>query len=394
MIRNKKMKKNEKTKDTKTLTITPSSTIGLDKLVFSCISTVDDNFNYIVAHAPEYCYHDFKFDKTKLIRTQDLTNRFRHSFKVYYDTSLMGVIDFSMYGKGIYDGIVRFSLDNESLYNGTLKYIPTILNCLNLKINNFTKIDIALDSYVINIEQVLRRALKDKGNNIKLFNHIVKDRNKVLKEITYFNSGSLNNTYKLRTILIRDKKKRKELICYDKKEEINEVSKKDYILKYHQKQNPQYKKIYRAEIRFSYEEIRRYSKKIKRTITFDDLLDPQFLTDMFFEYFNRIITIYKGQGRKKTKIQLIDKPDILLHPQGILQPTPTVSNSTSSISKNGYFDLDKFMNEYFNNLHKNQTLRNNIKNKVNIYLILLQKPNLTKNKTKSTYFVNINKVTN
>ena len=362
------MKKNEKAKKAKPVTILPTSTIVLDKLIFTCVSTVEDNFNYVVSHAPEYCYYDFQFGRTKLVRTQDPSQRYRHSFRVFHDKYFMGSIDFSLYNGGIYDGMLRFTVDNEVFYNDTLKYIPIVLDSLNLKINNFKRIDIALDSYVTNVEKVLRRSLNDKGNTIKLFKDIVNDRNKVIKEIVYFNSGSLNNHYKLRTIQIKDKEKRKELVCYDKTEEVNEVSKKYYILNYHQKQNSKCKKIYRAEIRFGYEEIRRYSKKIKKVIEFENLLNPHFLCDMFFEYFNRIITVYKGQGRKKTKIQLIDRPEVFMQSQGILQPTPAVSIPTSSIHNNGYFDCEKFINEYSNKLYNNKLFINNIRCNSNSYM--------------------------
>lgn len=363
----KNEKKVNRTTKTKKVEQLPTSTILIDKLIFSCISEVEDNFDYTVTHDPEYWHEDFTFGQTKLIRTQDPSNRYRHSYKVYYGKYLMGVLDFSLYNSGIYTNMLRFTVHNEVFYKYRLKYIPIVLDNLNLKINNFKQIDIAIDSYKHNVEQAIRRNLKDKNNIVRLFKPIIKDRDMTLKQITYYNSGSLNNPYQLRSILIKSKDGRKELACYDKKEEIDKVSKKDYILKFHQEQNPKCKKVYRAEIRFQYEELRRYIKKIKRPIVFDDLLDPQFLNNMFFEYLDRIITIYKGTGKKKTKIQLVDKPPIL-QSQGILQPTLSVSESIPSIHKNGYFNFDKFINEYSNNLYNNQVFINSIRNNMNNYI--------------------------
>lgn len=363
----KKIKENGKIKNAKKVTKLPTSTILLDKLIFSCTSVVEDNFDYMVVHDPEYWYKDFEFGQTKLVRTQDPSNRYRHSYEVYYNKWLMGTIDFALYNSGIYTNMLRFTVYNEVFYEYRLKYISTVLDDLNLKINNFKQIDIAIDSYEHNAEQTIRRNLKDKNNIVRLFKPIIKDRDMTLKQITYYNSGSLNNPYQLRSILIKGKDGRKELACYDKKVEIEKLSKKNYILKFHQEQNPKCKRVYRAEIRFQYEELRRYIKKIKRPITFDDLLDPQFLSNMFFEYLDRIITIYKGTGKKKTKIQLVDQPKIQSS-EGILQPTLSVSNSTPSIRKNGYFNFDKFINEYSNNLYNNQLFINSIRNNMNNYI--------------------------
>ncbi|WP_108822275.1 hypothetical protein [Dysgonomonas sp. Marseille-P4361] len=298
----------------------PSSVIVLDKLIISCTSIVEDNFDYAVTHSLEYLHSDFQFGETKLVRTTDPSNRYKYSYKVYHKDTLMGIIDFALYYGNIYTNMLRFSVDNQVFYNDTLKNIPTILEDLNLKINNFKQIDIAVDCYKFNPEQVIRRNLKAKDNTVKLFGNIIKNRDEVLKEITYYNSGSLNNPYELRSILIKGKDKRKEVACYDKAEEIEEISKKEYISEFHLRQNPKSKKIFRIEVRNSYEEIRRYGKKIKRQIAIEDILNNEFLFEMFSDYLDRIITIYKGQGRKKVKIQLVEKPQNL-QSKGILQPT-------------------------------------------------------------------------
>lgn len=362
-----KNKQNGKIKKTKKVENLPTSTILIDKLIFSCTSVVEDNFDYMVIHDLEYWHTDFEFGQTKLVRTQDPSNRYRHSYKVYYRKWLIGVLDFCLYNNGIYTNMLRFTVYNEVFYKYRLKYIPIVLDDLNLKINNFKQIDIAIDSYKFNSEQVVRRNLSDKGNTVKLIGDIVYDRNKTINVLYYYHKGSLNNPYRIRTILIKKKKNTSEVMFYDKTEEINEVSKKYYILEYHQEQNPKINKIYRAEIRFGSEELRRYTEKIKRTITFEDLLDPQFLNDMFLKTLDGIVTIYRGTVKKKVKIQLVDQPKIV-QSQGILQPTLSVSNSTPSISKNGYFNIDKFINEYSNKLYNNQLFINSIRNNMNSYI--------------------------
>lgn len=384
------MKKNEnKVKKTKKVA-KPTAIILLDKLIFSCTSIVEDNFNHEVMRNPDYWNTGtpIPFGKTMLERTIDPSNRYRHSYAVYYNEWLMGKIDFGLYNYGIDPkGLLRFSVYNEVFSKDRLKYIPAILDDLNLSINNFKQIDIAIGSCKINSEEVIRRCIKNLNYTLKLFGRKVYDNNKTLKEITYYHSGSRINQFKLRSIYLKKgTKKRKpkngekvkrskkneiaELICYDKSEEIKEISGKEYISNFFLEQNSKFKRIYWSELRFQYEEIRRYSEKIKRVITFDDLLDPQFLSDMFFEYLDRMITVYEGTGRKKRdtpKIQLVDRPEIV-QPQRILQYTLPIHNSTPSIHKNGYFNFNKFINEYSNKLYNNQLFISSIRNDMNSYI--------------------------
>lgn len=334
-----------------------TSTIVLDKLVFTCTSIVEDNFDYIIAHDPNYILvHEFNFNNTKLERTHDPSKRYEHTFNVFYNEDKLGIIDFKLVGR-LHSDLIRFTVSNEVFYNDKLKYIPYILKDLNLQLHNFTRIDIAIDCYNFNPEKALRKHLRDKTNTIKLLGRIIKDRNQILKEITYYNHGSLNNPFKIRTILIQNKKKTFEVECYDKDEEIKE-SEKDYIFEFHQKHNPQLKKLYRSEIRLKYEEIRRFIKKHKRPITLEDLFNQQFLYDVFIEYLNRSITIYQNQGNKKVKIPLTPSP-VIQSSEGILQPTLPDTTSLCRQSNN-----NKIENNIIKEIkHKHEIFINNNINK-------------------------------
>lgn len=328
----------------------PQAAILLDKLVFTCTSSVEDNFDYVVTHEPEYLHYDFQFGNTKLTKTQDPSSRYRHSYSVHYCECLMGTIDFSLYNNGIYTNMLRFTVENEIFYNN-LKYLQIVLSNLNLEINNFTKIDIAIDSYDFNPEQFLRSNLKNKENTIKLFGKIIKDRNKVLNEITYYNHGSLSNPFKIRTILIKNKKRTFELECYDKTEEIK-ISGKDYILAFHKNINPRLKKVYRQEVRLHYDEIRRYIKKHKKPILLEDLMNPNFLLKIYEEYLHRIMTIYKSYSKKKEQVSLLPN-DISKSWEGILQPTlPEVGYEVEINMDNeiDYSNINKDSNVKYNKI--------------------------------------------
>lgn len=296
----------------------PQATILLDKLIFSCTSLVEDNFDYVVTHEPEYLHYDFQFGATTLTRTQDPSKRYQHSFIVYYKSVQMGIVDFKMYGR-LYSDRIRFTVYNEVFYNDNFKYLQIVLDDLNLTIHNFTKIDITMDFYKFNPEQSIRSNLRNKENTIKLFNKNVRDRNKILHTITYYNHGSLNNPFKIRTVLIKNKKKTFELECYDKIEEVK-ISDKNYILEFHKRINPKLLKIYRAEIRLTYEEIARFIKRQKSLIQLEDLMNPNFLLNIYNEYLDRIVTIYTNSTKKREKLQIIPT-SIITSLEGILQPT-------------------------------------------------------------------------
>lgn len=143
------MKKNDKKKQKTKKVTKPTAIILLDKLIFSCISTVEDNFNHAVMRDPEYWHTELPFGKTKLERTVDPSNRYRHSYAVHYGKWLMGRIDFGLYNYGIDPKkLLRFTVYNEVFSKDRLKYIPAILDDLNLNINNFTQIDIVFNKCV------------------------------------------------------------------------------------------------------------------------------------------------------------------------------------------------------------------------------------------------------
>ena len=281
------------------------ATIGLDKLVFSCTSTVNDNFDEATKYNPiSTLAPQLTFGNTTLTHATDLSHRYKYSYTVNFNNNKMGRVDFDQFGYSWQDRI-RFSVDNTVFYNNTQSYLSKVLEDLNLKIENYTNIDIAIDSYNFNSEQVLRRNLKNKDNKVRIFHEIIKDRTKTIDNITYFNKGSLNNPFKVRSVSIKDKKEIKEYFVYDKLEEI-EFSEKKYILEYHKIKNQNLKNIYRGEIRCKYDAIKYYENEIiKKLITLDDLLDKDFLYSMFCYHLKTIISI---KDCNKKEIQLFPCP--------------------------------------------------------------------------------------
>ena len=301
------------------------ATIQLDKLSLCCTSTKEDNFNHAIMFYPDEIY---SFGKTFLTETIDNRNRYKYCYNVYHAGYYMGKVKFSLYGQSHHNDKIWFQLDNKVFYNDTFQFLPTIFENLNLQLHNVTRMEIAVDSYFVFFGSYIRKCLRKKDNKVKLFGRYI-DRKALEQRIRYWNYGSLDNPFKVRTLYIKNKRKVNnsknkkqgcdgknndnkdskttiEMIGYDKLEEIENCSPhKTYILDYHKEHNPKYKHIYREEIRLESEELRRLEKKRRKPITLTDLLSKEFLYDIFSEYIDRIIVIRDSEGKK---IDLFPKP--------------------------------------------------------------------------------------
>lgn len=183
--------------------------------------------------------------------------------------------------------LIRFTVYNEVFYNDTLKYLPIVLNDLNLKINNISHLEIAIDFHDSNARRKLRTEILRKTNMAKLHGRIVKDRDQEeLEGAIELNKLTLNKS-RPGTLYINAKKNNKTnkygLRAYDKTKEI-EVSGKEYIQEYHKMYNSKVKKVHRLEIYYHYDELRRYINGKKNNmqveVFFTKLFDTAFLYDL------------------------------------------------------------------------------------------------------------------
>jgi len=342
------------------------ATIQLDKLVMCCQSSVDDNFNDVIRLYPDEAFKtSHTFGATVLTQTIDLSRRYKFSYNVSHAGNLIGKINFCLFGQPHHDDKIWFSVNNQVFYNNTLYFLPLVFSNLNLILHNITRIEIALDCYDFNCEQVLRRSLRNKDNMVKLMGRYI-DRKAPEKRIRFWNYGSLDNPFKVRTTYIKNKRqihysKKKneeeeennpsnqkkdpkstiELAAYNKSDEINDFSPhKKYILDYHKFYNSKYKNIYREEVRIESEELSRYEKKHKKPIELSDLLNKQFLFDVFKEYMGRIIVI---RDSKKQIVELYPTPFLgscegklpLPLPEVKKEPQP-IENKEIIINKNDF----------------------------------------------------------
>ena len=184
-----------------------TATIQLDKLTLCCTSTIKNNFNDAIKFDTEEAYKfSYSAGNTTLTKTFDYNRRYKYCYSVTHKNNHIGNIKFGLYGQSHLNDKVWFSIHNSVFYNNTLHFLPTIFEHLNLRLHNVTRAEIALDSYVFNFDSHLRKNLRNKENKVKLFGRYI-DRKALEKRIRYWNYGSLDNPFKVRTIYIKNKKK-------------------------------------------------------------------------------------------------------------------------------------------------------------------------------------------
>lgn len=168
-----------------------------------------------------------------------------------------------------------------------LSYIE---QALHLSYYRISKLDICLDTNV-NVINRFYRLLKDESQTLIINNKVINDRYAIITKLIHYSTGSLKNVRRNKSFIIKGNEI--ELVAYNKLNEIENISKKEYI-----KENLQMdKKIYRLEVRFSnFKQIKKALKMCSVDIEelyyfpFADLLEQIFVSTL-----NRIIRFTNNQ---------------------------------------------------------------------------------------------------
>ena len=274
-------------------------TIQIDKFIFSCRSTVYDNFVDVVLYSKsdiEKSY--FQMNNTYIVRFSNIS-AYKYSYKVYYSNYLIGTLELGYKGK--LSKHIKFSVENLVFYNGAFPYLPSVLSDLFLEITNISHLDIAIDNYIQNSIKRMYSCITNEKYKLLLNKKYVKDMDKIINEIVYWHKGSRRNPNQIKSICAKSKKKDKEFTIYDKRKEIETESHKEYVLDYHKLYNPDFENLFRDEVRLSEDVLRRWQKK-NGAITLQMLLDRRFLFKLFQEFENRILIAKNDTYRQMTKI--------------------------------------------------------------------------------------------
>ena len=227
-------------------------------------------------------------------------DRFRFCFDVVRRKEKVAQLRFGFYTEDADDceKYVFLKIMNPVLYDQTLlRQVLTVPDFFGMTINNFTALDVAVDTQV-NVPSLIKKMMRDKSITTIINGKAIKDRKAIMPEIFYEYSTSLD---RLRnpTITIKQKKaianKNEGLTvqAYDKRAEILNHSGKQYVLDYHN--NP--KRLYRLEVRLRYRELSDYLRLIKSPAMTEQLFSQQFLINIFIYHLASVIRFTKGRRK-------------------------------------------------------------------------------------------------
>ena len=226
-------------------------------------------------------------------------DRFRYCFDVVRRKEKVAQLRFGFY-TDTNDSVnyVFLKVMNPVLYDqAMLKLVLSVPDFFGLTINNYTALDVAVDTQV-NVPSLIKKMMRDKSIKTILNGKAIKDRKAILPELFFEYSSSLD---RLRnpTITIKQKKaiaNKNEGItvqAYDKHAEILNHSGKQYVLDYHN--NP--KRLYRLELRLRYRELSDYLRLIESPAMTEQLFSQQFLINIFIYHLASVIRFTKGRRK-------------------------------------------------------------------------------------------------
>lgn len=192
-------------------------------------------------------------------------------------------------------------VENDVLYrtDKPLYLLYWIQDDLGLEFNNFTSIDIALDSNICWFKRI-KSAIKNENLVPVVLNKSYTDMREKIKPIGYWHVGD-RIKYRENTMYISNIEKDMVFTTYDKGEEIKE-SGKDYIRNWYGSNG----NIYRAEIRLKNKSINDYCEKNKLSQyeLYMRLEDENILFDIYLFFCNRVIRFIDNSRTPISFLQL------------------------------------------------------------------------------------------
>lgn len=211
------------------------------------IDKIDNLNNYPTEDLIEYLNREiipYKFGKTELKQAdlKEIKTHFKNNYWVFVGNKKIGKLQWETYGNSRNFGFLELS--NEALYNGDWKLYKQVIKDLKLTLSHISKLDIAHDS-VINPTKRYLNIIRDNSNEIIINGTMVKDRNEFLLSPYFIVYGTRNNPFKYPQINFSTKDKSTSVKCYNKTEEIDRHSHKNYIKEKFFSENTD---IYRCEV--------------------------------------------------------------------------------------------------------------------------------------------------
>ena len=267
--------------------------IQIDELKI-CYTTTADNLNDLMSIEIGSFIDLFGY---RFYRS--VSDRFRLFFEVWDDDEQVAQLKHGLYTNlSDQKQYIYFKISNHVLYQPErLKRTLELPNKLGFVFNNYTAIDLAIDS-TTNFTSLIKRMIRDKAITTILNGKAVKDRKQVLRGVIFQYSTSLNRL-KYAAITIKQKKaiSNKQhgitIQAYDKKAEVEQNTDKRYILDFY----GQPKRLYRLEVRLHYQELKDYFDKSNIVPVIVTMSNQELLHDMFFYHLATVLRFTKK--RKK-----------------------------------------------------------------------------------------------
>jgi hypothetical protein len=239
------------------------------------------------------------------IRDKKYENVYQIGYFKGNDYRILGKLQFnfqcasSMQYVNVKNGKKKIWIDikNPVFYTGgDILLLKMVIEKLNLSFLHISSIDLCMDK-TFDIYERIQKNIQNKKLEV-LVNGKVVDKNDYLKEAEMKSSGSLLNPYKVKSYYIKQKKACKDktkgnyLIMYNKKEEIENSSEKQYILDYYGKPDC----LHRIEVHICKEKIGSFLENNNIQFNVDLLTNQSFLKELY-DYFRNSILRFRTKSR-------------------------------------------------------------------------------------------------
>ena len=241
-------------------------------------------------------YAHIEFDKFLLYRT--VGEKHKHHFDIMLGGEKVATCYFDSYSASEEEFYFWLRFENYVLYDYPLMLeVLSLTELIDLSFNNFTHLDLARD-FNYNVSGRIRTLMRDSKLKTIINGKQVKDRKKAIEGVFGTCEMSLDKDFpKSLTIkqakAIKNKSEGMILGAYNKLNEIEHKSKKNYILKFYNYP----KRLHRLEVRLNNVDVRKIAKRRKIKITEDIIFNREVLDTLYIQALQSLIRFTKGRQK-------------------------------------------------------------------------------------------------
>ncbi len=232
-----------------------------------------------------------------------VSRHFQYGFDVMYDCDhsdriKVATLRFGYYGEQEHSSYVYYRIENMVLYDSELFNVTMLLtDMLGMVFNHITSIDLARD-YQFNVVQKIRKVAKDDAVTVIVNGKAVDKKKDICGAMLVYslNFHRLKNpTIAVKQVkAVKDKTKGLTMCAYNKGNEIDKASGKEYIREFYG--NP--KMLHRLEVHLNNQEIKDYCRNVVNVVQDIELLSDQDFLDAMYDYHLSSLLRFT-RGRKK-----------------------------------------------------------------------------------------------